>query len=249
MMVVTAVLVSRYGNRKKKPGNNLHEATTGKIASKATTAGNDDLGRWSYITTQGRGGRKITYVTAYQPCDNQRSGPNTWWSQLYRAMLKRGDKDPKPRAALIMKDLESFLQGLRSETGHYIVLGIDANERMLPTSMIDDLRLKCELVDPQDELHGKTESPSYARGSHKIDRVLISSELLPAVKTAGTLGHHDLGIVSDHMGIFVTFDEEKLYRGTIADLLKVENRDVVLVSMVGNLAQFEMGGVSTLGFF
>lgn len=138
-------------------------------------------------------------------------------------MLKRGDKDPKPRTAL-MNDLERFIQELRSGQNHYVVIGIDANERMVPTAMIDDLRLKCGLVDPQDALHGEIDSPSYARGSHKIDRVLVSSELLPAVKGAGTLGHHDLGITSDHMGIFIIFDEDKLYKGSIADLLKVESR-------------------------
>lgn len=75
-------------------------------------------------------------------------------------------------------------------------------------------------------IHGRF-SPSYARRTSKIDRILISRELLPAVETTGTLEHHGLGIVSDHMGLFVTFNEKELFRGSVADLLKVENRDIV----------------------
>lgn len=134
-------------------------------------------------------------------------------------------KDPNPRDAF-MQELRQFIQGLRKEKNHLIVLGIDANEQMTPGSKIDDLRLSCGLIDPQVKIHGPTQSPSYARGSSKIDHILISEELMPAVESTGTLEHHGLGIVSDHMGIFIAFNEKKMYKGNIADLLKVENRDV-----------------------
>ena len=94
-----------------------------------------------------------------------------------------------------MRDLQTFIQDLRREGNHFVVLGIDANEEMTPGSMIDDLRLRCGLEDPQDAMHGNNPHPTYARGSKRIDRILISQELLPAVVHAGTLGHHDLGIV------------------------------------------------------
>ena len=208
-----------------QPGGTITIAS-GKIASKAQESGADPLGRWSFITTLGKAGRKITYVTVYQACKNQAAGPKTWFSQLRRRMFERNDKDPKPREAL-MRELQAFIQELRREGNHFIVLGIDANEEMTPGSMIDDVRLHCGRVDPQDAMHGNNPHPTYARGSKRIDRILVSQELLPAVIRAGTLGHHDLGIVSDHMTMFVSFNERMMYNGSIADLLKVENRDVV----------------------
>lgn len=86
-------------------------------------------------------------------------------------MFERGDKDPNPREAL-MRELQQFIQQLRQEGNHFIVLGIDANEEMTPGSMIDDLRLRCGLMDPQDAMHGPNPHPSYARGTKRIDRIL-----------------------------------------------------------------------------
>ncbi len=58
---------------------------------------------------------------------------------------------------------------------------------------------------------------TYARGSKKIDHILVTAALLPAVTASGIEPLH-AGILSDHRALYVDFDTKLLLRGTLTTI-------------------------------
>ena len=58
---------------------------------------------------------------------------------------------------------------------------------------------------------------TYARGTKKIDFILVTPELLPLVKNSGMLPFYE-GIHTDHRGMFVDLDAKATFNGKIAEL-------------------------------
>jgi hypothetical protein len=65
-----------------KPGDTA-TAALGAWTHRVVDAGCDAIGcgRWSYITYGGKGGKRLTYITVYQVCDQTDPGDTTAWKQ------------------------------------------------------------------------------------------------------------------------------------------------------------------------
>jgi hypothetical protein len=92
------------------------------------------LGRWSYVTLQGKSSTKITIVAAYRVSQKTASsaGPKTAYMQQYWAIqaeylrLNKVGTTPEPNCQLIL-DLQSWITHLQQHN-HSIILNIDNNE-------------------------------------------------------------------------------------------------------------------------
>eukprot|EP00957_Ditylum_brightwellii_P178589 13603828-Ditylum_brightwellii.AAC.1 len=67
------------------------------------------LGRWSYVQIAGQDQRKLTTITAYRPCKQNKLDDGTVTSQQKRLLRQQGIDQPKPRTAWT-KDLCPILQ-------------------------------------------------------------------------------------------------------------------------------------------
>jgi hypothetical protein len=75
--------------------------------------------------------------------------------------------------------------------------------------------LDCDLVDAHEHSHGiNDEINSHQSGSTKIDHILVSNRIAPTIIRSGILPF-DIGIPSDHRGMFVTFNQHQLFKAEI----------------------------------
>ena len=91
------------------------------------------LGRWSYMTLQGKGNRLITAITAYRVCKPSidGTGDTTAYQQQFRSILSSyNDKGmyntPEPHRQFVL-DLQSWIEHLQIQ-GHSIIHSLDGNE-------------------------------------------------------------------------------------------------------------------------
>ena len=96
---------------------------------------------------------------------------------------------------------------------------MDANEPMgKDKNGVSTIASDCNLIDVHASKHNETlTKATYARGTKKIDYMLITPELLPLVKRCGMLPFYT-GIHTDHRGLFIDIDAKALFNGKIADL-------------------------------
>jgi exonuclease III len=192
------------------------------------------LGRWSYITFQGKDSVKVTIVTAYNATPSP--GDCTYYHQQLRVIsrLQREQNihvNPDPRRQFIL-DLQSWLESLARE-GHQFILALDANavydpdhvtqqhpleyrEGFLTVNSTHDGKLAtlvatCNLCLPLARQHTTRPFPaSHIMGRNQIDYILVSQTLLPAVQRSGVLSHH-LFIKGDHRPYYLDFDASLLF--------------------------------------
>jgi hypothetical protein len=94
-------------------------------AKRVTAQGSDssDLGRWSWLKLTGRQNHELIVASAYRPVEG--TGPNTVHAQHQRFLHSNGtDDNPSDK---FFHDLKELIN-LWKNTGHHIILGIDANE-------------------------------------------------------------------------------------------------------------------------
>lgn len=216
-----------------KPGGTL-TAVTGKWTSRITTKGEDPygLGRWSYITLRGQKNKKVTFITAYRVCNTNASsvGEKTAYKQQYRHLSSKWREykwtsSPDPHRQLIL-DLQAWIEKL-IEADHSIILALDNNEDLLSIrghympldsdttkhvfnqhhdGSLASLAITCGLVDILGEQHTERPFPStYSRGKKRLDYILVSSNLAPAVLRSGILPYHSL-FHSDHRPCYIDID-------------------------------------------
>ena len=176
---------------------------------------------WGWCTlTELRGGRDqgILVIPAYRVSQRRgtTAGPHTAYSQQINKMVVERDTTLDPRTR-ILKDLRDSIVPKR-EQGFKPILMMDANDDWLEKSskifqsFIEELQL-------QDPLHQKfgqdgVTPATYARGTNRLDYILVDSTILPAIKKIGTLGLHE-GIHSDHVMLYMDCDESLLFQGKI----------------------------------
>jgi exonuclease III len=174
----------------------------------------DRMGRWSTIRFSGAHDMHFTFIMAYQVCKTSSKGKNTAHAQQVATLMEEHiDKDEvtrtTPRQAFI-RDLRQFIQTTQ-QTGDAIILCGDFNETMSEDqSGIASLATTCGLVDLFSVRLGQDNTPAtYQRGHKRLDYVLLSPSLIPAVDKAGydPFGYR---IVSDHRGYFVDFQADLL---------------------------------------
>ena len=79
--------------------------------------------------------------------------------------------------------------------------------------------------DAHSHLHGNSNTPTYSRGTKKIDYILVSKTLIStnALVRAGTLPLHQ-GITSNHTLLFINFKEKRLLRASSSKIMSIQSR-------------------------
>jgi endonuclease/exonuclease/phosphatase family metal-dependent hydrolase len=97
---------------------------------------------------------------------------------------------------------------------------LDSNDDLKDHSPTDSLITECGLFSVHEQADYAADFPApatYARGRKKIDHILVTAALLPAVTASGIEPLH-AGIVSDHRALYVDFDTKLLLRGTLTSI-------------------------------
>jgi hypothetical protein len=194
-------------------------AVVGQWASRVLFKGQDPfgLGRWSYITLRGKGGKLVTFISAYRVSQKHSSsvGMKTAYMQKYRAIKAKylqhqHTSNPSPQRQIIL-DLQAWIQHLQ-ENNHQIVLNIDYNDdfyladsSILPLQfnpnsfMVNSahngslctLTTTCGLVDILALQHSSRPfPPTYIWGKKRIDYIFISASLQDSVTRPGILPYN-----------------------------------------------------------
>ena len=191
-------------NRTSKPGGTML-GVTGNLAGRIRKQHPDRYGRWIRVDLLGRDGRTVSIICAYQVVQEKGDhGINTTYSQQVRMMRLDGVLDPDPRKAFI-QDLKSLVQNLRQDNHDIILMG-DFNESIgvKPQEMASVMH-EGELTDVFCYKHGiDQEKPTYARGTKRVDYILVSTRLTEFIQATGG-EPFNFRIFSDHRGLFVDF--------------------------------------------
>ena len=131
-----------------KPGGTAILACNA-ITARIKTQTRDRMGRWTSISIETAGNRRLRIISAYQVCADIRSGSNTAASQQRAQIMEEtslGDNPRRltPRQAFI-QDLQSFIRQIQHE-GEDIILVGDFNEEInFPASGMEQLATSCGL--------------------------------------------------------------------------------------------------------
>jgi hypothetical protein len=221
MHAVCAFSDSRIRSRNSpyKPGGTI-TAVANQWHGHVIDKGNDSrLGTWSYVTLQGKGKTKITYMSVYRVNDqhalkyelNAMSGgrgqqrANTQQLQILReegtltTLLRHNCFD----------ELRALFKEKFSGVRHEVIMGIDANESMKgngPRSLrrfMSDVGLHDAIAYANP---GQTRAKTMKEGrSEAVDHILATGGVLGFILAAGEL-HYDHTYVADHPPLFCDVD-------------------------------------------
>lgn len=192
------------------------------------------LGRWSYVSLRGKGTTKVSIVSAYNATSSHGDTTNFQQQQRVLSRLHRdnGRNIPaQPRRQFIL-DFQAWLE-MKIAEGHELIIGMDANDTYNPDSSgishplpyspdiptvssthdgkLCTLIASCGLKDPLALQHCSRPFPaSHIRGTKRIDFLLVTPRLVPAVLSSGSLACHSL-FHSDHRASFMDFDSLLLF--------------------------------------
>jgi len=186
-----------------QPGGTL-TAVVDQWTSRVHSKGQDHsgLGRWSYITLQGKQDFKLTIITAYRVSQKSSAsvGGKTAYMQQFRALQSIQNQTGSPGRTIepnrqFILDLQAWIQFLQSQ-GHHIILNLDNNDDLYdsegfitplsynPESITSDqshssslqsLAFTCGLIDVLAIQHLAQPFPStYIHGKKRLDYMLIS---------------------------------------------------------------------------
>eukprot|EP00957_Ditylum_brightwellii_P148430 11300294-Ditylum_brightwellii.AAC.1 len=145
---------------------------TGRIIKADTdTSG---LGRWSYIKIARKDKKKVTIVTAYRPCEQNKPGEATVNAQQHKVLRSQGIAKPKP-CTLWIKDITPKLKTWMKE-GEVMLLA-DANSGLGDKDFapfIAEIGL-CDVIGGK---HGIDSPNSHAEGTKAIDFIFCSPDML-----------------------------------------------------------------------
>ena len=210
----------------RKPGGTLL-GITGPLAGRTKTVQKDPYGRWVHLDLLGRDGRIVSVICAYQVVQEKgHHGDRTTYSQQVRLMRLAGINDPDPRKQFI-RDLTALAASLRKKGNDIILMG-DFNESIgdKPEEMAS-VMLAGGLTDTHCFRHGITnEKPTYARGTKRVDYILVSRRLTEYIHRCGA-EPFNLRIFSDHRGLFVDFSLPGFFDRAPNALAKLHTRDLI----------------------
>ena len=236
------IAVSEY-----QPGG-VVTAIVGKIAGRVLESYRDPWGRFAWTRFRGDRGEGIQQITAYRVCQKvgTKAGVNTSYSYQVQQMLQeelersqqfqrdertipesnRSRMNPRRR---ILDDLERVIQEAR-EKKFRVILMMDANEDWTKKDgkELKAFMDKVQLRDPLYERHYSDEvTPTYARGTKRIDYILMDASLMGAVRRIGTLGLHQ-AMISDHVMVYVDLDEREAFEGQLNRPVRIPSREFIL---------------------
>ena len=206
----------RTRGKKKQGGTMIH--VDRRWSGSSLKKYHDSIGRWSKITMEGRGQRKLTIYSVYRVNDNtlENAGGETVWLQEYNSLLQRGHKDPNPRKQ-ILQDLKSDILQTKTDKSHQVIVCIDANESTRKkNSNIQQFMEDTGLVDCHQHNHPHlNETPTHAEGSSQIDYCFVSPDLLPHVQRCGITALHYAVQGADHCSLWVDLDAQGVFGGKV----------------------------------
>ena len=212
----TATITS--GRWSSQSTHHHHQTTTPAARSTRTKipADPDGKGRWSALTINGRGGRKVTLITAYRVCDQSFASAGVYTAFRQQYLLEDNispEGQPNQPRVKFLQDMAKFISTLRS-AGHDIILMIDANESTTQrNSKLRGWLSDMDLIDPITIRHGPNDQPaSVPTGSTRIDYILLSRPLYPYLHAAGILPFHHI-FHSDHRPLFIDIDLDAFLLG------------------------------------
>lgn len=134
-------------------------------------------------------------------------------------------------------DLQAWVE-LQVSNNFQIILALDSNEeitqkqgqfRHLPytgnpikdkqhNSSLATLVMTCGLVDPLAYQHSMRRFPAtYNRGKSRLDYILVSAQLLPAVQRSGILPFQSI-FISDHRPCFIDLCAQQIFGNKTQDI-------------------------------
>jgi exonuclease III len=139
----------------------------------------------------------------------KQAGPTTAYAQQWAVSRQQGIAKLEPRSQFI-KDIKNAIKEWKKE-GCDIILMIDAIEPMGKDSNgVNAIASKCNLIDAHVSKNIEAaDTATYARGSKKIDYIMISPSLIDMITECGILPfYHEIN--SDHRGMYIDFDTKAL---------------------------------------
>jgi hypothetical protein len=205
-----------------KPGGTFI-MTVGDITGRVRTVYQDKWGRWVCHKLQGRTGRIISIISAYQVVtDFPGKGLITAASQQQSLLIQAQDSITAPRMAF-RRDLGNYLKQCR-EGNEEILLPGDFNECIGsdPDAMqkiVDDN----ELTNIMSNKHSGLLPATYSRGHKCLDYAFASPGIIQSVVNAGYEAFN-AKFLTDHRTYYVDFAIDQLFGVQIQPLAKFEPR-------------------------
>jgi hypothetical protein len=223
-----------------QPGGTL-SILTERWVSRLITKGQDPygLGRWSYFSLRRNDNKEVVIISVYRACNASISaiGDKTAAAQQYRSIIQKSNaskstKIPHPHRQCML-DLQAWITILQKK-GSYVIVIMDNNEDILQhqgsysplenieTSLIRALThnaslatllLSCNLVVTLAHQHTPPYPATYIRGKKRLDYILISAELVPAIQRTGILPFHQL-CLGDHRACYLDLNATILFGST-----------------------------------
>ena len=191
------------------------------------------MGRWSYITINGRNKKKLTIISAYRAGKTriQESGPSTAFTQQWDFMEERGDTTIDVRKQMT-KDLSTFIKTLATKRQE-IILYIDANEEFDTGGKgIAKLVPDCNLINPITQAHGYINEPeTYIREKDRIYFIFCTLNITAFITACG-ITSYDVVAPSDYQGEFLDIKLQQFLANSFQEVTyhtsrKIQTRDSV----------------------
>ena len=210
----------------RKPGGIL-QLVTGSDCGRIHSTFQDPYGRWVSTTFNRTGRSPMTLISTYQAVksNHRTAGASTYFTQLYSQHKTEGRVDAHKVRRHHSHDLVEYVQSLQQDN-HSLIIAGDFNESLDSDGAgMTRLCTQCNLVDPILTLSGETEFATYIRGTTVIDYILVSTDLMPAIKRCG-YEPFQAHFVGDHRGVYLDIETEALF-GDLPPLAKLSSRDLV----------------------
>ena len=218
-----------------KPGGTAI-ISDGDWSNKTIKRGQDPsgMGRWSFITIEGKKHSRIMIICGYRCCKGQTIntvGPLTSYAQQYYMLKNKGTKKPNPQKQFI-KDIKKFITEAMLSS-HEILLCLDANETwQTPNSKIKEMADSLGLIDlvakklsptpPTYTRKGVSNRVDFILGSKKVAECLHDVQMEPE-SLSGNCGDHHGMIIQMHIGSLLNLKEQDLMGPTSR---KLKSNDV-----------------------
>ena len=202
-----------YSATPHKPGGTITLAK-GNWVGRVVEKGQDTLGRWTYMSMEGKHSRSIMFINFYRVCKkNAESGGCKIRTQQERDLykIKKSQKDPREA---VLEDLEKEMKKRHGE-GYIIILFGDINEEVRNATRVQEFLESTELKNVMQVKHpGVTLPTTYTRGRKCLDLMAVSKALDDkAIDKCGFIPFHH-GMPSDHRALYMDLKTEYIFTNT-----------------------------------
>ena len=171
----------------------------------------DEMGRWTISRYRRHNQPDLVIISIYQVCKPSTNTTGyTAWHQQRLALDATNRETQHPRQAFL-HDLKHTINSFKLQSCD-IIVGGDWNDHLdSQHSSLLNLCSSHELIDPWVHHHPHHKNfGTHERGQHRIDSVLISPRLLPAIQT---ISYSPIGLLfnTDHRCIIIEWSTSKLF--------------------------------------